>query len=603
MSDTAVGREPITIVEIQQPYCVNRYGVSPCTATLSAQNPQKCFNTRRSCQDLANYDGSGVIYWRFSESKHTGSIGQSFENSGNNIYGNPIPSVTSTTTNATKINIGNASDNVSPLGTRGSVVINFMDHAYDDSLSDFYLSDRNYIASDRGTFWGKWLARNPYYEGYYLKVYDGYKGDLLEDMRQAIYVIDSIDGPGAKGQVTVKAKDILSLADDKKAMAPPASDATLVNDLLAGDTPTSIQVSGTIELLFQELEPDGDRYLIKINDEIIQYLSTSQLANGNVNLVGITRGMLGTTPEDHDAGDSCQRVLYLNDVTPWRAVQFLLEDVAGVPSEFIPYSDWQAECGTWLSSFTIDGALAEPTSVNQLIGEIQTQSLFYIWWDEYDSEIKLKTIRPEVAVTSIITDNGNIIADTQSINRKTDERFSRVFVYYNPLIITEAEDVEDFGNVVGRISVDSELNYRQDRTKQVFSRWLRTGAQAGTLAFRMLSRFKDTPQYLKLRVDIKDNVISPGDVVSIETRINQDVTGATQRKKWQVYSRKIIEKGSKVEFEFIEFEFEGRYCFWTDADAPTYAQATDEQRNSNTLGWWSYEGGQMSDGTEGYRWI
>lgn len=53
MTETTIGREPVQIVEIQQPLCANTFGTAPCTA--SGTGDTKCYNTRASCQDAANY--------------------------------------------------------------------------------------------------------------------------------------------------------------------------------------------------------------------------------------------------------------------------------------------------------------------------------------------------------------------------------------------------------------------------------------------------------------------------------------------------------------------------------------------------------------------
>ena len=53
MTETTIGREPIQIVELRQPLCANTYGSAPCTA--SGTGDEKCYNTRRSCQDPENY--------------------------------------------------------------------------------------------------------------------------------------------------------------------------------------------------------------------------------------------------------------------------------------------------------------------------------------------------------------------------------------------------------------------------------------------------------------------------------------------------------------------------------------------------------------------
>lgn len=53
MSESMPGRQPIQIAELIQPRCGNVFGVSPCTA--SGSGDAKCYNTRASCADPANY--------------------------------------------------------------------------------------------------------------------------------------------------------------------------------------------------------------------------------------------------------------------------------------------------------------------------------------------------------------------------------------------------------------------------------------------------------------------------------------------------------------------------------------------------------------------
>ena len=45
----------ITLIQIDIETCSNDYGVSPCTATIDSENPDKCFNCRKTCQDIDNF--------------------------------------------------------------------------------------------------------------------------------------------------------------------------------------------------------------------------------------------------------------------------------------------------------------------------------------------------------------------------------------------------------------------------------------------------------------------------------------------------------------------------------------------------------------------
>ncbi len=56
MDETTPGREPIQIVEIVQPRCGLTYGSAPCTAAVGVTGQRECFNTRKTCQDTANYN-------------------------------------------------------------------------------------------------------------------------------------------------------------------------------------------------------------------------------------------------------------------------------------------------------------------------------------------------------------------------------------------------------------------------------------------------------------------------------------------------------------------------------------------------------------------
>ncbi|GAG23593.1 unnamed protein product, partial [marine sediment metagenome] len=59
-----VGKQAITILELDLDACSLTYGNSPCTASGTA--PLKCFNTFGTCQDTANFDKTSKTF-RFSD--------------------------------------------------------------------------------------------------------------------------------------------------------------------------------------------------------------------------------------------------------------------------------------------------------------------------------------------------------------------------------------------------------------------------------------------------------------------------------------------------------------------------------------------------------
>lgn len=601
MTETTVGREPVQIVEIVQPYCVLRYGVSPCTAAIGVTGDIKCFNTRISCQDPTNYDQSGEIIWRFIKptANRTPDV---YDVTGDDISTMPIPSLMSSTTSPTKINVGGGNENESPFGRRSSARISFMDHPWDDSVGDFYISERPYIATDRGTFWGKWLARNPYHNGYTLRIYDGYKGQALTAMTKRTYLIDSIEGPDSRGRVEITAKDPLRLADDKRALAPAPTDATLRDDIDATQT-TGIIFVGLEADVSQQLGNTGTTRYVRTDDEIIRYTGYTTGATNEHTLTGVTRAALGTVADSHSADEAMQRVLRYESFSCWLIANDLLNDFTSVPASYIPLADWNSEGNTWLTVFTLSGTVAEPTPVNELLGELTEQSLFYIWWDERDLEIKMKAIRPSTGVPTALSDEFNVIADSGKIRIDPDQRISRTIIYYNQRNPTEdADDIANYANVNIRIDADAESDnqFGESRTRRIYSRWINDPAQALQVGVRLLARYRNNPRYMTIRLDAKDRRLWTADVADITHRIDQDLTGATNTGRWQVISAEEIQPGEVVQYDLQTFEFVGRFGYYMADGSPTYANATPAQRDDERGGWYADASGLMSDGSEGY---
>jgi len=196
-----LGREPITIVEIDIGYCSLTYGTSPCTAAVGVTGSEKCFNTRATCQDPTNFAATTQTY-RFCQPFDNMPVGISMIPS---IVGDVARAPTSTTAGK-------------GLGKRAVVKVTLNDHTWHDRDIDKYVSERTYTPESTGTYWGKFLARNPYYEQREMRVLSGYVTDPWDwaNFQTEVYDITDITGPRA-GKVTIVGKDILSRTySDKK---------------------------------------------------------------------------------------------------------------------------------------------------------------------------------------------------------------------------------------------------------------------------------------------------------------------------------------------------------------------------------------------------
>jgi hypothetical protein len=581
---TTVGREPIQVIEIDQPLCVNTYGIAPCTAAVGTTGSDKCFNTRFTCQDAANYDQtSSTVTLRFAKP---------LTNLPDEAY--IIPSLVSVSTSPTVINYATNAKDQKALGVRATLTATFTDHPHTDRIVDPYRTDRSYEPIARSTFWAKWLRRNPYYQNYTIRVLDGYVGQTLAEMTSRTYLIDQITGPDGNGRVTIKAKDILTLADDKKALAPPATPGELIEDELAAET--TLRITGAVAADYP-VSPG----LVRINDEIISYTAVSTISPTEINLTGCTRGTNGTEAADHSLGDRVQWCIDVNASNCVDVAASLLLNYANVPSAYIPITDWNAERDQWLSLIDVSTILSEPTGVTELLGELCEQSVMNIWWDERDQEIKLRAVRPLTDTPVLLTDDANIIAESTSLMREPKERASQVWVFFNQRNPVEPLDEEkNYRNVYITADLDTETaeQYGTSSIKRIYSRWLSTNGQALNAAGRILSRLKFTPEYLTLTLDAKDRTLWTGDVVDVENRNIVDAWGAPRTQRYQIISAEEIDSGHMVKYKMVRFDFDGIFSFIMAGGSPNFTSATDEQKATGCF--IAGADGLMSDDSEGY---
>lgn len=211
-------------VEIDLPYCSRTFGVAPCTAT----GPNKCFNSKATCLDVANYNNDPVTL-RFAYD--TGYLPSEID---------AFPSIRSVEYDPATISLGEN------LGQRATVTVAFNDHRHSDTGEGFdeYLSSRSYDPFSQGTFWGKFRARHPYLRGRNLRLIQGFLGDDLADMETRHFVIDSFSGPTPQGVFTIVAKDILKLADGDRAVAPALSGGFLTSDITDSATALTLSPAG-----------------------------------------------------------------------------------------------------------------------------------------------------------------------------------------------------------------------------------------------------------------------------------------------------------------------------------------------------------------------
>lgn len=589
MSNTECGREPLILVQIDQDFCSLTYGVSPCTASGS----QKCFNTFATCQDTAN----------FTKSSKTLTFCQLQANVPKEL--NAIPSVVSVSTAPTQINPTNGNRNTAPLGQRAVATISFQDHAHSDLIVDPYVADRIYDPLERSTFWAKWLARNPYYQNRPLRIYEGYVGQDIGDMRERQYFIDSVSGPDTRGSVRIVAKDPLKLADAQKAQVPPASPGKL--RVAINKTDTQIDIKSALE---SDYDPAG---VIRIGKELILYDTRTIVNIDSVDYVRLTnsnpssfRAQFGSEAQDHSVDALVQMCVRYDDDEVWAVIYELLVTYAKIDPIYINYHDWVDEGLLWLSQFNVTSIISQPTGVGEILNELFEQVLAYIWWDERDQEIKFRAVRPIITDAPVITDEENIIANSGSLTTDPKNRVSQVWVYWGQRNLAEKLDEEaNYEKLEIRADLDAEsdVQYGESRIRKVYARWIQSGAQAVNLSARLLGASYQNPKVLKVRLDAKDRDLWTADVVDVLHRNIVNFTGERELERYQVFQVEEVVPGEVVEYELHRFLFRGtRFGYYMPSDAGSFEEATEEEREGN-VAWYADVDGLMSDGSQGWEYI
>lgn len=664
--------EPVTLVELDRDVCSLTFGVSPCPAT-----GPKCYNTWRTCPVREAFT---VTTQTLRFAKPRADLPLSWD---------AIPSLVSTTTAPTELNVGDVDSSSGPLGKRAQATIVFQDHPTSDIQLDPYVSTRPGNPWERGTFWTKLKARWPTPKGRALRIIDGYieknpallvknaimpiailraavsrqpemalfrdtfvSGRRLADIdnngsvsstdsvryqeynngtasstvinyienvmhtymmanqdvyaeylipakksivseKTRAYLIDSIDGPDSGGRVTIKAVDPLRLLDDKTSQAPAQSRGEMSADITA--TQTTLTVAGAV---LADYPATGT---LRIDSELMTYTGRTE-SGGIITFTGLVRGTDGTTAAVHNAEDRVQICLRYVDQNAVDVAASLIQTFAPSAYPFIDTTQWASEKASWLDGFIVSSVISEPTGLNTLLAELCRDAQFLIWWDERAQKIKLRAVRPPAELPVAWNENAHILADSQSLQYKTDERISQVWYYYRPRDWSKKlDEATNYAKVRIRIdpTSESEREYGESAVKKIYSRWVRTDAIVTAITARILTRYRDVPYYLTVSLDYKDSAAWTGDVVDVTSRLITNTEGIAIATRYQIISAQESSSNSVVKYLLQNYNFAAKYGFWMTADAPTYALATEEQRMLG--GWWADDNGLIS-GDAGYEW-
>ncbi len=490
-------------------------------------------------------------------------------------------------------------DPINGIGKRASVMVSLNDFPHSDIGVDPYVSLRSYDPSTRGTYWTKLLARNPYYQNRIIRVKIGYLVDGeapdADNFQTRLYLLQRIEGPDTQGMIRVTAQDPLKLLDDARAKGPVPNTGTLLADISEVDFAAQLIPAGIGDA---EYPTSG---VMVMGQELAAFTRVGDAVTFT------SRGANYTAAIAHQAGEPMQAAMVYSGQSITEVLYDLLVNRAGISSSYIDLDAWNEEVDTWLADYEIGTIVVKPTGLAQLVGELAQQCLFYIWWDERTHFINLKAIRPVHNETvPTLTDASNVLADTQSVTDKPDDRKTQYWIFFgqkNPL-----EDLAKSWNyfavvVAPDADAESTAEYGDSRIGLVFSRWLpaTSRSEAERLSLRLLNRYRDNPKLYAFKLDAKDSSIWTGDVVEATIRSVVDFTGAPAPSQMQVLQVSETKPGSEYQYTLQDTQFKGRYAFWAPDDEGDYLAVSEADRERYAF--WADDAEVMSDGAEGYRFL
>lgn len=610
-------KERIYVVEIDQDYCSNTYGVAPCTASETGDN--KCFQTLETCDDIPNYTLTGITTGEQTISVNSGAktftrlsgsfltdgfvvghtvTSENMTNSANDQTELLISAVTAlvmtfSTASGLVTDTGNGDEiitlnaiktyrhctnrsphpigldaipdlksvNIAPavidpsggLGIRSNVSLTFNDQPSSDIDIDKYLSDRTYDPITRGQFWTKWRARNPNYQFRDLRVLTAYLTDGVYNAEDTQARHFVIDKLNVSRGSSVMTGKDPLKLASKKKALVPIPSLGKLSAAL-----TSVATSATLipSGIGSEYPASG---FIAIRSEI----SSFTIAGDVLTLV---RGQKNTVATSHSINDTVQ-LCYVKNAKVDVIIEDLMTNFATIDSAFIPSASWGAETDTYLPGL-LDGIIPKPTDVWKVLKELSQSAPHYTWWDERTQLIQLTALKAPPPTASVLDMDSNLISKSVRITDNIKMRASTILIHFGQFDPTKKiDELDNYKQTYIRIDTDSIAKYKSDQQIVITSRWINNGNKAAAIQLAALigRRSSNIPRNISFSLEAKDADVWIGQTRSINHRDILDPTGLPLDTLFQLTS---VKESTNYNYTGIEFAY-GEFITGDPAEGDT----------------------------------
>ncbi len=479
-----------------------------------------------------------------------------------------IPCLNTATIAAEEVRVGRG------VGFFGQATIDLIDFVDDDRREDPFYDDASRDAVDHsaGTYFGKLMARNPWWTGRKLRVIEGWATDGVWHAADAIthhYLIRDVQGP-SDGRLRITAAGPLQLLNLADLEAPAPSQGVLELDI-----DETVAVARIADPVIAEDYPGTG--LIRIGDEVLLYARTGQD-------LALTRHRLGTVADQHSAGDSIQLCLQYTDTPLVDIIADLLTTYGHVDPALLALDEWAQEQARWLTLYILGGVVSQPTKVMDVVQELLEASACVLWWDDARGQVRIRAQRPSVASSGVWGDRFHLLGPP-AVKRDMTERVSRTDVLID--MRSAAKDAKDSSTyrfrLLGIAQGEEATQNGDSKVRLIATRWISVAqeALAARASFQITSQLRDGRQTIVVEVAAKDANRQIGDVIDISSKDIVDRTGQPALTRGIVTKREAVKYGSRYRYtiERSPFGVGSRFAFFTDSDCPEYSLAADWQRD------------------------
>lgn len=388
--------------------------------------------------------------------------------------------------------------------------------------------------SSAGTFWGRTLARNPYYAGRKVIYRAGLRdhGTYGEpDYVVRHFVIDSMGLSG--GFLSCSCLDPIILTEDKKAKMPVVSPAQLSADI-AG-SPASFSYVNAPDYYYASM---GATIYVRIDSEIIKCT-----VGGPKLLTVVTRGYRSSA-KDHSAGATVQDCVRFAGTHVIDAIVYALENFTQIPSAYI--GDYTA-VKALIPTVDLDEAIiSKPQPVAEFISTMIKLGNLIFYFDESLLQIVINYI-PELAIEPInINENEHIKRGSASIDENNKEQYTRFAHMWAPVdVTTDADENYAINYMAANLDVESPAKLGEINEKKTFKNPLLTTSAGDSLiatsyCARVVQGADKAPKIFTGIIEAgsigntQGGALEIGSIINLVTKENQNVDGVPSAELYQV---------------------------------------------------------------------